>query len=156
MKTNSAVNIPEAEENKKIPCIYAISGCKNSGKTTLITSLIPELTKLGYRVAVIKHDGHDFEPDVPGTDSYRHRRAGAYATAVFSSRRFMVTKECGGSDENMLMQMFPEADIILIEGLKNSPYPKYICKYPNQPVIAPGELAKRIIAELKKQKNKRD
>lgn len=37
-----------------------------------------------------------------------------------------------------LMRFFPEADIILIEGMKNSKYPKYVCDYPN---IIPDELA---------------
>lgn len=130
------------------PFIYAISGYKNSGKTTLITSLIPELTGRGYRVAVIKHDGHDFEPDVPGTDSYRHRKAGAYGTAVFSEKRFMITKECSNVDEKFLQEAFPEADIILIEGLKNSPYPKYICKYPEEPLIAAAKLAELIVEQM--------
>lgn len=56
--------------------IIAISGVKNSGKTTLITRLIPHLKDRGIKIAVIKHDGHDFEPDVIGTDSYRYREAG--------------------------------------------------------------------------------
>lgn len=55
----------------KQPFVFAISGYKNSGKTTLICRLIPELKRRGYRVAVIKHDGHDFVGDVPGTDSFR-------------------------------------------------------------------------------------
>ena len=67
---------------KNTPFIFAISGYKNSGKTTLITKLIPELKQRGYRVAVIKHDGHDFEADVPGTDSYRHQKAGAACPAA--------------------------------------------------------------------------
>ena len=33
---------------------------------------MPEICAAGLKVAVIKHDGHDFEADVPGTDSYRH------------------------------------------------------------------------------------
>ena len=60
----------------EIPVI-AVSGVKNSGKTTLLEKLIANLVARGIRVAVIKHDGHHFEPDVPGTDSYRHRSAGA-------------------------------------------------------------------------------
>ena len=55
-----------------MPYLFAISGCKHTGKTTLITKLIPILNKKGYKVAVIKHDGHDFEGDVPGTDTYKH------------------------------------------------------------------------------------
>ena len=112
------------------PYIFAVCGYKNTGKTTLITKLIPVLARHGYKAAVIKHDGHDFEPDVPGTDSFRHRKAGACGTAVFSARRMMVAKEFPGITERELVQAFPEADVILLEGLKDSPYPKYICRYP--------------------------
>lgn len=63
--------------NNKKPILIAISGVENSGKTTLITRLIPKLTSLGYKVATIKHDGHDFECDVEGTDSYKHKKVGA-------------------------------------------------------------------------------
>jgi molybdopterin-guanine dinucleotide biosynthesis protein B len=128
----------------KQPFFFAISGYKNSGKTTMITSVIPELKKLGLKVAVIKHDGHDFESDVPGTDSWRHQQAGAYGTAVFSSNRVMLTKECEGVDEKQIADAFPEADIILIEGLKDSDYPKYICRYPEEPLMEANHLAKLI------------
>ena len=50
-----------------MPVIAAVSGIKNTGKTTLITRLIPCLTRRGLKTAVIKHDGHEFEADVPGT-----------------------------------------------------------------------------------------
>lgn len=132
----------------KKPFFFAVSGYKNTGKTTLITRLLPVLTARGYRVAVIKHDGHDFEGDVPGTDSYRHQEAGAYGTAVFSENRMLVNKQCQGVDERMLAEAFPEADIILIEGLKDSAYPKYICEYPEKPLIEPEKLADMIQAEM--------
>ena len=132
----------------KMPLIYCVSGMKNTGKTTLITRLIPVLTQKGYKVAVVKHDGHDFEPDVPGTDSFCHRKAGAYGTAVFSDHRFLVTKECEGITEQELFLHFPEADIILVEGLKNSSYPKYVCGYP-QKVPRTEEVAGEILSLLK-------
>lgn len=116
----------------KKPFIYAISGYKNSGKTTTITRLIPLLVKKGFRVAVIKHDGHDFVGDEPGTDSYKHQEAGAYGTAVFSEGHYMVNKRGSSVTERDLIAMFPEADIILIEGLKDSIYPKYFCDYPRK------------------------
>ena len=37
------------------PFIAAVSGVKNSGKTTFMEKLISELAGQGYRVAVIKH-----------------------------------------------------------------------------------------------------
>ena len=55
----------------------------NAGKTTLITRLLPVLTDYGLKVATVKHDGHEFEGDVPGTDTYRHMKAGDFGTAVF-------------------------------------------------------------------------
>lgn len=109
--------------SKNARAIVAISGVKNSGKTTLITRLVPELTARGHKVAVVKHDGHDFVPDVQGTDSYRYGKAGAYGCAVFSDKRFMVIKQSPIS-ERSLFTFFPEATVILLEGFKNSPYPK--------------------------------
>lgn len=111
--------------------IYCICGYKNSGKTTTIEKVVKQLTKEGYKVAVIKHDGHDFEADIKDTDTYRAHQAGAYGTAIFSKNRFMVHKE-ETVKETDLFSFFPEADILLIEGLKHSSYPKYICDYPNE------------------------
>ncbi|MGI6095772.1 MAG: molybdopterin-guanine dinucleotide biosynthesis protein B [Lachnospiraceae bacterium] len=129
------INTPEAyrkllevsgcEQETKKPYILAVSGVKNSGKTTFLTKLIPALTEKGYRVAVIKHDGHDFQPDVEGTDSYRMREAGAYGCGIFSSGKWMVIKEEPHVSEIQLMEAFPEADIILLEGFKGSDYPKF-------------------------------
>ena len=68
----------------KRPAVLAVSGLHNSGKTTLLEKLLPALRSRGLKVGVIKHDGHDFTPDVPGTDSYRLREAGAEVLGVAS------------------------------------------------------------------------
>lgn len=104
--------------------IFAISGVKNSGKTTLITRILPFLNEQGLKVATIKHDGHEFHADVPGTDSYRHLCAGAYGTAIFSEHKYMAVKQQPGINEEQLIALFPEADMILLEGFKHSSYPK--------------------------------
>lgn len=109
---------------KKSPCIVAVSGVKNSGKTTLLEKIVTNLTKKGYKVAVIKHDGHDFVPDVEGTDTDRLRKAGAYGSGIFSGKRWMVIKEEPDISEKSLAVHFPEADFILLEGFKDSFYPK--------------------------------
>lgn len=147
-EASGSTGCPSQRTPGRKPFIFAVSGYKNSGKTTLITRLLPVLVSRGYRVAVIKHDGHDFESDVPGTDSYRHQKAGAYGTAVFSGKRMMLTKEIQGVDETRLSAAFPEADIILIEGLKNSPYPKYFCNYPQEEPLSPEELADKIVKAM--------
>ena len=75
----------------KRPAVLAVSGVHNSGKTTLLEKLLPMLRSRGLKVGVIKHDGHDFTPDVPGTDSYRLREAGAEGVAVYSGTRYLLT-----------------------------------------------------------------
>lgn len=104
--------------------VIAVCGVKNSGKTTLLTKLVTELSVRGIRTAVIKHDGHDFACDIPGTDSYRLKEAGAYGTAVFSDSRIFIHKTEKGVEARRLIRMFPEADVILFEGMKESGYPK--------------------------------
>lgn len=103
--------------------MVAVSGVKNSGKTTLMEKLIVALTARGLRVAAIKHDGHDFVPDAPGTDSWRYGQAGACGYAVFSPRRFQIVREAA-VDERELLAAFPDADVVLLEGFKHSPWPK--------------------------------
>lgn len=109
--------------NAKKPPVVAISGVKNSGKTTLLEKLLPILCEKGLNVAVIKHDGHTFDADVEGTDSHRLRKAGAYGTAVFCDTHYMVIKSRATTGE-FLQLCFPEADLILCEGFKNSSYAK--------------------------------
>ena len=116
-------NYMEKEKNKK-QFILAVSGVKNSGKTTLITKLLPGLKKRGLQVAVIKHDGHDFEADVPGTDSWKYAQAGADGTCVFSAKKYMVVKYAPAPSVEELVGAFPEVDVILLEGFKYSEYPK--------------------------------
>ncbi len=103
--------------------ILAISGVKNSGKTTLIQNIIPILKGHGLSVSTIKHDGHDFEPDVPDTDTFKHRKSGADGVAIFSDNRFMICFE-QQSDEREIIGYFKDFDVILLEGFKNSDYPK--------------------------------
>ena len=44
--------------------VIAVCGCKNSGKTTLISRIVNKLSYEGFKVAVIKHDGHNFACDI--------------------------------------------------------------------------------------------
>lgn len=120
------VNTPEAYEGltTRRPPVFAVSGRKNSGKTTLLEGLVRELSARGVRAAVIKHDGHDFEPDVPGTDSFRMKAAGACGTVVYSKNRYCIVKETSDSNAEDFFEYFPDADILLLEGQKASDYPK--------------------------------
>ena len=113
------------DENECIQTLLSeISGVKNSGKTTLICRLLEIFKDKGLKVAVLKHDGHDFVPDVPGTDTYCQLQSGAYGTAVFSAGKYMLVKQQPQISEKELAEFFPEADLILLEGFKYSTYPK--------------------------------
>jgi molybdopterin-guanine dinucleotide biosynthesis protein MobB len=126
-ETLANVNTPEEYalllRGRRHPPVIAVCGAKNSGKTTLLEKLVPALVRRGLRVAVIKHDGHDFTPDMPGTDSFRLKAAGAFGAAVYSANRWMATKDARATVEQMA-ELFPDADLILLEGGKSSPYPK--------------------------------
>lgn len=106
------------------PPAAAVCGVKNSGKTTLLEGVLPVLKRWGIRTAVIKHDGHDFVPDVPGTDSFRLREAGAYGTAVYSARRYMLTAERDAPSLKDIAASFQDAALILLEGGKELSCPK--------------------------------
>jgi molybdopterin-guanine dinucleotide biosynthesis protein B len=107
----------------KTPPVLAVSGYKNSGKTTLIERVLPLLADRGLNVAVIKRDGHRFEADVPNTDTWRFLQAGAGGAAVFDREKYMLVKE-GAVSENHLIEVFADADLILLEGFKDSLWPK--------------------------------
>lgn len=103
--------------------IIAVSGVKNSGKTTLLTKLIPALAEMGLSCAVIKHDGHGFEADREGTDTWRMLGAGAMGAAIFDGEKFQAVKRAAVTEE-ALFALYPEADLILLEGFKWTAYPK--------------------------------
>ncbi|MGI6686859.1 MAG: molybdopterin-guanine dinucleotide biosynthesis protein B [Christensenellales bacterium] len=107
----------------KKPLIIGITGVKNSGKTTLMVKLIQALSARGLKVASIKHDAHQFVADTPGTDSYRHKAAGAFASVIFDRDKLLLVKD-GCFDVPDMLPFFDGADIVLIEGAKQTPYPK--------------------------------
>ncbi len=107
--------------------ILGIAGLSGSGKTTLMVKLIPLLTARGLRVATLKHAHHDFDVDVPGKDSWEHRRAGACEVIVASSRRWAQIHELDGEPEPTLaalLRHLSPCDLVLVEGYKREPYPK--------------------------------
>ena len=57
--------------------LTGLIGPRGTGKTTLLTQLLPILVAQGLKVAVIKHAHHNFDIDHPGKDSFELREAGA-------------------------------------------------------------------------------
>jgi molybdopterin-guanine dinucleotide biosynthesis protein B len=106
--------------------IVSVVGKSNSGKTTLVEKLIPELTKRGYRVATIKHNVHGFDIDHEGKDSWRHKKAGARTTVIASARQIALIEDIDRdySLDEIRDKYIKDADIILAEGYKGNPFPK--------------------------------
>lgn len=106
---------------------FGFAGYSGSGKTTLIERLIPYFTGEGYRIALIKHAHHDFDIDVPGKDSWRHRRAGAREVLVSSGQRWALMHELADEGEPSLtehLERLSPCDIVFVEGYKSEPIPK--------------------------------
>ena len=118
------INTPEDYQTLQIPPFIAISGSKNSGKTTLVVKLIEYFKKEGLKVGTIKHDGHVFEADIKGTDSYRHKQAGASRTLVYDQEKMCLVQDLHQEDPLRLLAYFKGMDLVLLEGFKGSDYPK--------------------------------
>jgi len=108
------------------PPIVCIVGKKQSGKTTFIEKLLPELRKLGISVGTVKHDAHSFEMDREGKDSWRHRKAGADTVAVSSPDRVAVIKrvERELSLSELAEEFFSDRRLVVAEGYFRSEHPK--------------------------------
>ncbi|MCR4891670.1 MAG: molybdopterin-guanine dinucleotide biosynthesis protein B [Lachnospiraceae bacterium] len=118
-------------EFRALEKIVAVCGLKNTGKTTLLRDLIKELSKRGINTAVVKHDAHGFDCDIPSTDSYILQRAGAGGTAVFSKDHYFINNydeflqdKAREKQVLFLAGHFDKADLIFVEGMKDSTFPK--------------------------------
>lgn len=107
--------------------VLGIVGWSGSGKTVLITRLMPLLMQRGLKVATLKHAHHDFDVDRQGKDSYEHRKAGASEVIVSSARRWVQMHELAGEAEATLAQLLRRVspcDLVLVEGFKTQRHPK--------------------------------
>jgi molybdopterin-guanine dinucleotide biosynthesis protein B len=125
--------------------LFGIAGWSNSGKTTLIEKLAAHFTGEGLRVATIKHTHHKFDIDAPGSDTARHRAAGAAETAIVSGSRVALVEEIDQAGEPALETVagrLRPADIILVEGYKAANIPKIEVRraaVPTEKLLAPTD-----------------
>ena len=107
-----------------MPPVLSIVGKSDSGKTTLIEKIIPELKRRGYRVGIVKHAHHGFEMDQKGKDSHRHRQAGADAVMISSPGQIAMIKNVASECLDDLVPFFSDMDILISEGFKRDRAPK--------------------------------
>ena len=107
--------------------VLLIVGYKKVGKTTLIEKLIPELSSRGYRVGTVKHHHSDLPiaVDSSGTDTWRHRKAGAKSVVLVTpthTASFHDTPEQPALEQ--ILRNLATSDLVLGEGFHTEPYPK--------------------------------
>lgn len=112
-------------ERSPVPVVSFV-GKKKSGKTTVLIGVIEELCRRGHRIAVLKHDTHGFDVDIPGTDSYRLREAGAVVTGLSSPDKYMwlsrTTEEV--RLDRLVARISEPVDLVITEGFKQQDAPK--------------------------------
>ncbi len=101
--------------------VIAVVGRSGAGKTTLIERLIPQLPG---RVATIKHTHHPLELDRPGSDSFRHRQAGAQACALSGSTFCSLWLPHELDPLELVDLVGRGCDLVLVEGYKGGPFPR--------------------------------
>ncbi|PPD31688.1 MAG: molybdopterin-guanine dinucleotide biosynthesis protein B [Methylomonas sp.] len=136
-----------------IPALLGFAAYSGTGKTTLLTRLIPLLQQHGIKTGVIKHSHHDFEIDYPGKDSYRLRAAGASPVMIVSPyRRALITEF--SSQQAICLQdqlaIFPveNLDLILVEGFRHEAFAKIELHRPSlgKPLLYPQDSTIMAIA----------
>ena len=129
--------------------IYSIVAYSGTGKTTLIEKLVVELKSRGLRVAVIKHDAHEFDIDHEGKDSWRFTRAGADVTVVVSETKAAIVESRPVPLEAILGKI-TDVDIIITEGYKSGELPKIAVRRSatGKPLPLPPEECFAIVTDV--------
>jgi molybdopterin-guanine dinucleotide biosynthesis protein MobB len=105
--------------------IIQIVGTSNSGKTTFIKNLIPEIKKLGT-VAVIKHLGdHTFHIEEE-KDTTVFFYAGADISVGIDSHKAVVAFRSNALEDILGMLFDQGMDFAIIEGFKQRSFPKIV------------------------------
>lgn len=107
--------------------LYGVVGLKGAGKTGLMDRLVAEICGRGFSVSTVKHAERDFDVDLAGKDSYRHRTAGATEVLLSSRKRFALMHELRNAPEPTLADLLSKlapVDLVLIEGYGNDSHDK--------------------------------
>lgn len=103
---------------------FAIAGFSGTGKTVLVELIVRELTRRGFSVSTMKSSNEDV-PDSEGTDTWRHKLAGAETTVLLGPESVIIRMERTSRLRGVLSSF--SSDILLIEGMKETSIPKIWC-----------------------------
>ena len=105
--------------------IISIVGLKNTGKTSLTSKVIKELTNRDFKVASIKHSHHQMEMDHEGTDTYKQMQSGSdFVVGIGGRTYFNINERLDLERILFLIKLIENPDFVVIEGFKAYPYAK--------------------------------
>jgi molybdopterin-guanine dinucleotide biosynthesis protein B len=105
--------------------IISIVGLKNTGKTSLTSKIIKELTNRDFKVASIKHSHHQMEMDHEGTDTYKQMESGSdFVVGIGGRTYFNINERLDLERVLFLIKLIENPDFVVIEGFKVYPYAK--------------------------------
>lgn len=126
--------------------VLGFAAFSGTGKTTLLTRLLPVLKAHGLRIGMVKHAHHSFDIDQSGKDSYELRKAGAEQMLIASRNRWALMVDHESRQEPELRALLPHLDqsaidVILVEGFKHEPIPKIELHRPSlgHPLLFPQD-----------------
>lgn len=114
--------------------VISVIGVTDSGKTTTIEHIIKELVRRRYTVGTVKNiHFHDFKLDVAGTNTDRHRRAGAELVTARGEREtdIMFQKQL---DIHTLLRYYDQ-DFVILEGARDTTVPKILTAHSESGII---------------------
>lgn len=109
--------------------VLGFAAYSGTGKTSLLTRVLPLLKQQHIRTGVIKHAHHAFDIDRKGKDSYELRKAGAGQMLIGSEKRWALIVENDADTRTTLADFIDQLDhdkldLILVEGFKPAVIPK--------------------------------
>ncbi len=132
---------------REIP-VFSLVSYSGTGKTTFLEKLLPALKQRGIRVAVVKHDAHEFIIDYEGKDSWRLTHAGADVTVLVCAK-YAAVLENRPVPISTLVKQIRDVDLILTEGCKHEEWPKLLLyrTAAGKPPAAPPEQCFAVISD---------
>ncbi|MBR2783311.1 MAG: molybdopterin-guanine dinucleotide biosynthesis protein MobB [Firmicutes bacterium] len=105
--------------------LFAVVGVSSSGKTTTIEAVIRELRRRGYSVGSVKEiHFQEFAIDTAGSNTDRHRRAGAQLVAARGFHETDVLYQRKLTMDEILLHY--DYDFVALEGVSDIPVPTVI------------------------------
>ncbi len=106
------------------PYEIAFCGFSNSGKSTLISSILKEIHN-HYKIGYIKSDAHSFEMDKKEKDTSKAYANGAQKVFISDPTHYASINR--GEPSNFdLKNQFIDCDFVIVEGHKRSNVPKFV------------------------------